>query len=345
MRTLALVVAWRDAPGSCSSRLLRTAISRQASLRSGRGDHRPVGQARSRGKSLRRGDGMAAFLEPFVNGAFLGMSYALVAIGLALIWGVMEIINFAHGDYLMLAMFVAFFQFSLFGIHPLLSIPLNIVILAGLGAVTYLGIIKGVLKSNVLLSQIVVTFGISVFLQNLAMFLWSPNFRAIADVPWVGGAVELGGIYVAKSLFTVAVISAITCLALVYFVHGTTTGKTILATAMDREMAQLVGINTRKVELITFGLGVAALGVAGSGLIMVTYVSPRVGFLYGLIAFTAVALGGFGSLAGTILASLLIGEIEVFSGLYIGPEYKYVAIFVLYLVVLMCRPKKGLLGW
>jgi branched-chain amino acid transport system permease protein len=150
---------------------------------------------------------------------------------------------------------------------------------------------------------------------------------------------------VAKALFVLALISAITCLVLVYFINRTTTGKTILATAMDREMAQLVGINTKTVELITFSLGIAALGVAGSGLIMVTYVSPRVGFLYGLIAFTAVALGGFGSLAGTIIAGLMIGVTEVFSGLYIGPEYKYVAIFVVYLVILIWRPKKGLLGW
>jgi branched-chain amino acid transport system permease protein len=288
---------------------------------------------------------MTLFLEALANGAFLGMAYALVAIGLTIIWGVMEIVNFAHGDYLMLAMYIAFFSFSLLGIHPLFSIPVNIAIMAGLGALTYLRIIRGVLKSNVLLSQIVVTFGVSVFLQNATLFLLSPNFRAIAEVPWLSGSVNFGGIYVSKTLFVVALISVITCWALVYFIHHTPTGKTILATAMDREMAQLVGVNTKRVELITFSVGIAALGVAGSGLIMVTYVSPRVGFLYGLIAFTAVALGGFGSLPGTIFAGLMIGVIEVFSGLYIGPEYKYVAIFVVYLLVLMWRPKKGLLGW
>lgn len=288
---------------------------------------------------------MIGVLEPLLNGALLGMSYAVVAIGLALIWGVLDIINFAHGDYLMLAMYAAFFSFSLLGLHPLLSIPLNIVILAALGALTYLVILRGVLTSNVLLSQVVVTFGLSVFLQNLAMFLWTPNFQAIAEVPGVGGAVNLGGIYVAKAFLVVGVLSAVTCAALVYFINRTTTGKMILATAMDREMAQLVGIDTRRIELITFSIGVGALGVAGSALIMTMYVAPRVGFLYGLIAFTAVALGGFGSLVGTILAALLIGEIEVFTGLYVGPEYKYVAIFVLYLLVLLWRPKRGLLGW
>jgi len=288
---------------------------------------------------------MDLFFEALLNGASLGMAYALVAIGLTIIWGVMEVVNFAHGDYLMVAMYIGFFSFSLFGIHPLFSIPLNILIMAGLGALTYLRIIKRVLKSNVLLSQIVVTFGVSVFLQNFAMFIWSPNFQAIAEVPWVSGSINLGGIYISKALFVLALVSAITCLILVYFINRTTTGKTILATAMDREMAQLVGINTKTVELITFSLGIAALGVAGSGLIMVTYVSPRVGFLYGLIAFTAVALGGFGSLAGTIIAGLMIGITEVFSGLYIGPEYKYVAIFVVYLIILIWRPKKGLLGW
>jgi branched-chain amino acid transport system permease protein len=288
---------------------------------------------------------MDLFFEALLNGASLGMAYALVAIGLTIIWGVMEVVNFAHGDYLMVAMYIGFFSFSLLGIHPLFSIPLNILIMAGLGALTYLRIIKRVLKSNVLLSQIVVTFGVSVFLQNFAMFIWSPNFQAIAEVPWVSGSINLGGIYISKALFVLALVSAITCLILVYFINRTTTGKTILATAMDREMAQLVGINTKTVELITFSLGIAALGVAGSGLIMVTYVSPRVGFLYGLIAFTAVALGGFGSMAGTIVAGLMIGITEVFSGLYIGPEYKYVAIFVVYLIILIWRPKKGLLGW
>ena len=288
---------------------------------------------------------MDLFLEALANGVFLGMAYALVAIGLTIIWGVMEIVNFAHGDYLMLAMYFAFFSFSLLGIHPLLSIPVNIAIMAALGALTYLRVIKGVLQSNILLSQIVVTFGLSVFLQNFALFIWSPNFQAIAEVPGLGGSIDLGGIYVSKALFALALLSAFTCSALVWFIHRTTTGKTILATAMDREMAQLVGVNTKKVELITFSLGIAALGVAGSGLIMVTYVSPRVGFLYGLIAFTAVALGGFGSLLGTILAGILIGVTEIFSGLYIGPEYKYVAIFMLYLIILIWRPKKGLLGW
>jgi branched-chain amino acid transport system permease protein len=288
---------------------------------------------------------MDLFLEALANGVFLGMAYALVAIGLTIIWGVMEIVNFAHGDYLMLAMYFAFFSFSLLGIHPLLSIPVNIAIMAALGALTYLRVIKGVLQSNILLSQIVVTFGLSVFLQNFALFIWSPNFQAIAEVPGLGGSIDLGGIYVSKALFALALLSAFTCSALVWFIHRTTTGKTILATAMDREMAQLVGVNTKKVELITFSLGIAVLGVAGSGLIMVTYVSPRVGFLYGLIAFTAVALGGFGSLLGTILAGILIGVTEIFSGLYIGPEYKYVAIFVMYLIILIWRPKKGLLGW
>ncbi len=288
---------------------------------------------------------MEAFLEPVVNGALLGMLYAIIAIGLTIIWGVMGVVNFAHGEYLMLGMYLAFFSFSLLGIHPLFSIPLNILVLAVLGGLTYLGIIKGVLKSNVLLSQIVVTFGVSVFLQNFAMFIWSPNFHAIAEVPWLSGAAHFGEIYVAKSLLAVGLISSITCAALVYFVHYTTVGKTILATAMDREMANLVGINAQRIELIAFTLGIAVLGVASSCLIMATYVSPRVGFLYGLIAFTAVALGGFGSLIGTILACLILGEIEVLCGLYVGPEYKYAAIFVVYLLILVWRPEKGLLGW
>jgi len=288
---------------------------------------------------------MGLFLEALANGVFQGMAYALVAIGLTIIWGVMEIVNFAHGDYLMLAMYFAFFSFSLLGIHPLFSIPVNIAIMAALGALTYLRVIRRVLQSNILLSQIVVTFGVSVFLQNFALFVWSPNFQAIAEVPALGGSIDLGGIYVSKALFALALVSAFTCSTLVWFIHRTTTGKTILATAMDREMAQLAGVNTKKVELISFSLGIAALGVAGSGLIMITYVSPRVGFLYGLIAFTAVALGGFGSLLGTILAGILIGITEVFGGLYIGPEYKYVAIFVMYLIILIWRPKKGLLGW
>src|SRR6266545_1408801 len=288
---------------------------------------------------------MAGVLEALANGLLLGMSYGLVAIGLTIIWGVMGVMNFAHGDYLMLAMYFSFFAFSLFYVHPLVFIPVNVLFLAALGAVTYLAIVKRVLQSNVLLSQIVVTFGLSVFIQNAAMFIWSPDFRAIADVPGAGGGLAVGGIYFSKALFLVAVVSALTCGALMYFIHRTTTGKTILATAMDREMAQLVGINTQRVELITFSLGVAALGIAGSGLIMATYVSPRVGFLYGLIAFTAVALGGFGSLGGTLLAAVIIGEVEVFSGLYIGPEYKYVSVFVLYLLVLLWRPKQGLLGW
>ena len=284
------------------------------------------------------------FIQLFVSGLTVGLLYALVAIGLTLIWGVTDIINFAHGEFLVIAMYFGFFTYSLFGVSSILAMPVAVAFLGVLGWIVYRYVIKRVLKSENVLSQIVVTFGASVFLQSLFLFLFTGDYRSVDNDPWIKGDLQVGGIF----LSTPEVITSILSLVVIFFVNlfikKTYTGKAIIATSLDRETAQLMGINTERMNSITFALGIACLGVGGVVLPITTHVSPYSGFIFAVLAFTIVALGGFGSVVGTILAGVIVGMIQTFGGFFIEPAYKYLCVFVLYLFVLMIRPK-GIFGW
>jgi len=284
------------------------------------------------------------FLQLIINGMLVGLLYALVAIGLTLIWGVIEIINFAHGEFLVMAMYVGFWTFTLLGVSPVLSLPVAIVILGGLGWFVYRFAIARVLKSESLLSQIVVTFGISIFLQSLFLFLFTGDYQSIPNDPWIKGNINVGEIYLGIPELIVSLLSLVVIILVHILIKRTNIGKAIVATALDRETAQLMGIDTELMNTVTFTLGIACLGVAGVLLPIITHVSPYSGFIYAVLAFTIVALGGFGSVVGTILAGIIVGLVQSFGGFFVAPAYKYLCVFVLYLAVLMVRPK-GLFGW
>jgi branched-chain amino acid transport system permease protein len=281
-------------------------------------------------------------LQQILNGLLIGFMYALIAIGLTLIWGVMNIVNFAHGDFLMLGMFSSFWLYTLYGIDPLFSIPLCTVLLFVIGVLIYRFIVSKVM-SGPMLAQLVVTFGISIFISNLAVYLWSPDFRLISK-PLLHGTWEIGNVQLSIPKAVASIGSIIVSFVMFLFLKKTKTGKAILATEMDREAALLMGINTERINSLSFGMGAALVGIAGAFLSMYYYIYPQVGGTFSLIAFVVVALGGFGSIEGAFIAGILVGLVQTLGGFFFDPAYKYAIVFLIYLITVWIRPQ-GLLGW
>jgi len=287
---------------------------------------------------------MTTFLQVAIDGILAGMLYAVVAAGLSLIWGVMDVINFAHGDFLMVAMYVSYWLGFMFRVDPLVAWLASGAFVFILAALTYQLIVSRCIGGKSPMAALLATFGLSMLIKNVCLNRFSPNFRILSDTLLDGKKFEFKGLIfsgpqVVTSLFSLAVI-----FALYYLIKRTRTGWSIQATAMDREASELMGINTGWVYVLVFGIGGACLGIAGGLMPSYLAVHPDVGTLFGLIAFVIVALGGFGSIPGTLLAALLIGLVEAFAGFYIAPVFKYVAVFAVYLMVIMVRPK-GLFGW
>jgi branched-chain amino acid transport system permease protein len=281
-------------------------------------------------------------VQQLVNGLLIGCVYSLIAIGLTLIWGVMNIVNFAHGDFLMLGMFVSFWMYTLYGIDPLLSIPICALLLFVLGLLVYRYAVSRVMRGP-MLAQLVVTFGVAIFLANAAVLLWSPDFRVI-DRPLLAGTIAIGSVQVSIPKLVASLGSVLVSGALLLFLERTRTGKAILATEMNRDSALLMGINTDRVNALSFGIGSALVGIAGAFLSMYYYIYPQVGGTFGTLSFAIVALGGFGSIPGAFAAGILVGLVQTLGGYFFDPAYKYAIVFLLYLLTVWIRPQ-GLLGW
>ena len=282
-------------------------------------------------------------LQILASGVLMGLIFALIAVGLTLIWGVMDILNFAHGEFLMLAMFITFWMFSLWGIDPLWSIPFCVAALFATGVLTYRLVIKKVLNAPGL-TALLATFGLSILIKNLAQFFWTPDFRHIQGAILSDHILSFWGLNLSLAEVVAAGGSGLITYAVYYLIFKTKTGRAIRATALDRDTALLMGINIDKIFALTFGLGGACLGVAGALLMNFYYVFPSVGSLFTILAFVTVALGGFGNITGAFLAGILIGVVEMAGGVFIAPVFKYTVVFALYLVVILIRPK-GLFGW
>jgi branched-chain amino acid transport system permease protein len=278
--------------------------------------------------------------QSLVSGILMGFVYALVAAGLSLIFGLMEIVNFAHGEFLMLGMFAAFWFYTLLGMDPLISVPVCAALLFALGVATHYGLVRRILDAPMLI-QICATFGLAVFLRSLAQFLWTPDFRTIAD-PWAKGRLEVAGLFLGRP----QVVASLGCLAafglLYLFITRTETGLALQATAQDKQAAQLMGIRTDRMFALGWGIGAACVGVAAALLTQFFYVFPEVGGLFALLAYVAVALGGFGSITGALYAGILIGIVEGVGGL-MAPSFKFAVVFALFLVAVLWRPQ-GLFG-
>jgi branched-chain amino acid transport system permease protein len=206
----------------------------------------------------------------------------------------------------------------------------------------YRYIVSKVMKGP-MLAQLVVTFGVSIFLANLAVFLWTPDFRLI-EKPLLHGTWDIGEIKLSIPKFVATIGSVMVSVFVFLFLKRTKTGKAILATEMDREAALLMGINTERINSISFALGSALVGIAGAFLSTYYYIHPQVGGIFGLIAFCVVALGGFGSIEGAFIAGIIVGLAQTLGGFFIDPAYKFAIVFLIYLITVWIRPE-GLLGW
>lgn len=286
---------------------------------------------------------MSDFLQVVASGILNGMIYALVAAGLSLIWGVMDVINFAHGDFLMVAMYTSFWLGALLGIDPVFSWVASGAFLFLIGALTYRLIIKYTIGRSAI-SALLATFGLSMLLKNFCLNRFSPNFRLLTETVMGGETLRFGDVILPVPQVVTGILAMVVVFLVYYMIRKTRLGWAIQATAMDKDAAELMGIDTEKIYLLVFGLGGACVGIAGGLLPSYLAVHPEVGLLFGLLAFVIVAMGGFGSIPGALLAAILIGVVEALSGFFIAPVFKYVAVFALYLVVIMFRPR-GLFGW
>lgn len=279
--------------------------------------------------------------QTLASGVMIGLIYALVAIGLTMIFGVMDIVNFAHGEFLMLGMYSAFWMFSLYALDPIYTLPLTVLMLFAFGVLLYQFVIVRIINAP-MLSQIFTTFGIMILLRGIAQFLWKPDFRSIEN-SMVSGTVKALGVQVGQPQL-VAGIGAIVITGLIYFfLHRTRLGAALEATASDKEAARLMGIDSHKMFALAWGVAAACAGAAGVLLSTFFPIFPDVGANFILLAFVVVNLGGFGSITGAFWAGILVGLIEVMGGLLLGPQYKTAVVLVLFLGVLMFRPQ-GLMG-
>ena len=284
---------------------------------------------------------MPIFLQSVVSGVLVGGVYALIGIGLTLIFGVMRVINFAHGELLMVGMYLTYYAFTLLGVDPFLSVLLVAPVMFLLGVLLQRVLIQRVL-SALPQNQILLTIGLGLILSNTVMLIFTSDYK-ILSTSYSSGSVMLAGLSVSKPLFFSFLITAAITAALYAFLIKTDVGQAIRATAQDREAAQLMGVNVRRMGLLAFGLGTALAGTAGALISPTYYIFPQVGGAFTLKAFVIVVLGGMGSVQGAALGGLLLGVAEQFTAYTWADRYAEVVNFALFLAVLLFRPQ-GLFG-
>jgi branched-chain amino acid transport system permease protein len=284
---------------------------------------------------------LTTVLQLIINGLLLGGMYALISIGLTLIFGVLEIINFAHGEFLMLGMYASYWLFQLYGIDPYLSLLIILPLFFFVGLAVQRMAIQPILTAPAL-NQIFMTVGLSMVLQNVALFFWTADYRTVKTA-YSSVTLKTSGLLISFPRLVAFLLAIGTIVALLIFLKKTYTGKAIRALAQERKAAMLMGINVNRTYQIAFGIGIACVGAAGAMLIPVYFVFPTVGTLFVLIAFVVVILGGYNSLIGALVGGLMIGVVEALSGFFISPHLKEAIYFVIFILILLFRPA-GLFG-
>jgi branched-chain amino acid transport system permease protein len=276
-------------------------------------------------------------LQALFSGLLNGGIYSLVAVGLTLIFGVMRIINFAHGSLMMLGMYVSYWLFVLWGVDPYLSLIASGSVLFAVGV-----LIEAVLVSPVLEApehdQLLLTLGISLVIENLALFLWKADPRTVT-VPYLAVAPMVGGIMISSPRVIAFVVSLAFTAGLYVFLKRTDLGKAIRAVSQDREGALTVGINMRRIYALAFGIGCACVGAAGSLVVPFYAVDPYVGGVFVITAFVVVVLGGMGNFGGALLAALIVGLAESVAAVFIPAAMKQIVMYTIFVVVLLFRPQ------
>jgi branched-chain amino acid transport system permease protein len=275
-------------------------------------------------------------IPAILNGLLTGAVYALVALGLTLIYGVLHIINFAHGALLSAAMFAAFFAYRQLGLDPYLSAFVLAPAFFVLGYVLQRFVI-GPASHGDDRNMLLVTLGISIVIENVLLYAFRADTRTI-DVRYAFQTIDFGFTFLALPR-VIGLVAAIVVALLLWLIMGwTDVGKAIRAVAKEKLGAELVGIEVAHVYAVTFGLGTACVAVAACLLIPNYYVNPHVGNAFVLVAFTIVVLGGMGSVPGALLGGLIIGVVESLSGLFLGESLGQIGIFLIFIAVLLVRP-------
>jgi branched-chain amino acid transport system permease protein len=281
------------------------------------------------------------FFQTIVNGLFTGGIYALVAIGLTLIYGVMLILNFAHGEFLMLGMYIAYWAFTLAGLDPYVAAPIAALLIFALGALIQSTLVQRVLTAHPL-NQIILLLGVSTLIIGLVQFFWSAEAKSI-HVSYETAVISLLGLRFSIPRM-VAFFSAMAIAFCLYlFLQFTKVGKAIRAVSQSRDAATLMGINVKFIYLLTFGIGAAVTAVGGVLLTPNYKMIPTIGQQFGVIAFVVVVLGTMGNFIGAFFGGLIIGVVEAFAGYILGGDVKIIASMLVFILILLFRPE-GLFG-
>lgn len=278
-------------------------------------------------------------LQLLVFGLLLGGVYALTALGLTMIFGVMDVINFAHGAFLVVGMYTVWVASTSFGINPLLTIPVAAIVLFAIGVVTHIAIVEPIIEAPQQ-NQLIVTLGALFIIQSSIEIVFSPNPRSI-DINL--GSLEVGGSYIPLGQLYALLIALVAMLVVRAFLQYTDLGRRIRGTADNRDGARFVGINVGRVNYITFGIGAALAGVAGASIALFQRFDPFTGDTFLINAFVIVVLGGLGSFAGAFVGGLIVGLVQVFGSYYLPGTTAQVLIFIIFIVTLLVRPE-GLFG-
>ena len=282
-------------------------------------------------------------LQLSVSGLLTGALYGLAALGLALAFGVLKVLNVAHGELIMLGGYATFILFDAYGIHPLVALPLVFLIMTVVGLVLHLVLFRFVVRLGIedrIKNSLLISFGLVLILQSLASRAFTADERSINLnlTSWAVGPVRLPPNRVA-----VLVIAVLATVLLEWTLRRTTFGRAIRATSEDWTLALLSGINIQRVYLVTFALAAGLAGIAGTAVASVFTISPHIGLFWTLNALIVIVLAGLGSIRGTVIAGMLLGLIEGVSSIWVGSEYREVVALVVLLVVLMVKPE-GLTG-
>jgi branched-chain amino acid transport system permease protein len=286
---------------------------------------------------------LATVAQAVVNGLLIGGIYALVSIGVTLIFGVVKIVNFAQGEFVMLGMYVSFFLATRFGIDPLASLVVSMPALFAVGWLLQRFLIRRVLGLGDM-PQIFLTFALSLLLVNVALLLFTANYRTV-ETAYTETTIHLGPLYIAVAkLIAFAVAMALSGILWV-FLHTTDLGKAMRAAAQNREVAMLMGINPDRVFCVAVGVALALAGAAGSLLMPFYPAYPLVGQVFVLMAFVAVVLGTLGNVTGALIASLMMGVAESLGIQFIGADSGLIVVFAMLLLTLAVRPSGLFGGW
>jgi len=285
---------------------------------------------------------MEIFIQLVVNGLLLGGILAIISIGLTLIFGIVRVVNFAHGEFLMIGMYAVYLMHQHLGLHPYVASVFAVIFLFVAGALMQRFVIQPLLTADPHI-QIFATVGVSTALLNLALLLFGADVFSVRLNDFTSSTIKLGSITIVSAQLITFCVALALIVGLHWFLHNTFLGRAVRATAQHRYAAQLMGVNVERIYILAFGLGCACLGLA-SGLLLPQYpVFPTIGSFFVLTAFVIVVLGGLGSLSGAFLGSLIIGLVDSLSGYYIAPDLKEVIYFLIFIGILVFRPT-GLLG-